>query len=134
MSESLSTSVAAPERARTEIENLQGTWRAIAGQRWAELRITGNAFTFRFEEGDRYVGTLEVRPEDQPTAMDMIIAEGPSHHRGLTTLCIYELEGDEMRWCPSDPGSYRRPAQFASYFNQRALCLLFQRDFTDSHL
>ena len=81
-------------------ERLQGVWNFITGRRKVQLYITGDHFTAKFSNGEVYVGTFEVDPTKKPKAMDMTVAEGPERYKGLTTRCIYALDGEHLVWCP----------------------------------
>jgi uncharacterized protein (TIGR03067 family) len=96
---------------------------SVAGPKEARLLIAGNRFTFEFIGGDLYMGTFKLTPGQ----MDMQIEEGPREHAGRNSLCIYHLEGGVLRWCPSRPGSARRPESFPDVHDPRYLSLVFQR-------
>jgi uncharacterized protein (TIGR03067 family) len=96
---------------------------SVAGPKEARLLIAGNRFTFEFIGGDLYMGTFKLSSGQ----MDMVIEEGPREHIGRNSLCIYHLEGGVLRWCPSRPGSSRRPDSFPDVHDQRYLSLVFQR-------
>jgi uncharacterized protein (TIGR03067 family) len=95
----------------------------VAGPKEARLLIAGNRFTFEFIGSDLYMGTFKLSPGQ----MDMVIEEGPRDHVGRNSLCIYHLEGGVLRWCPSRPGSSRRPDSFPDVDDPRYLSLVFQR-------
>jgi uncharacterized protein (TIGR03067 family) len=116
------------QRARAELELLQGPWFSVLGRRQAELLIAGGHFTIRFEDDIIYMGTFELDPDARPRAMDMRIDEGPASHKGKTALCIYELTGDTLRWCVARPGSKERLAGFPSEYNANYLYLAFRRE------
>jgi uncharacterized protein (TIGR03067 family) len=96
---------------------------SVAGPKEARLLIAGNRFTFEFIGGDLYMGTFKLAPGQ----MDMVIEEGPREYAGRNSLCIYHLEGGVLRWCPSRPGSSRRPESFPDVHDPRYLSLVFQR-------
>jgi hypothetical protein len=77
-----------------------------------------------FVGGDIYMGTFEITPGQ----MDMHIEEGPPEHAGRFSMCIYQLEGGVLRWCPGRPGSDKRPSAFPDVDDQRYLSLVFRRD------
>jgi uncharacterized protein (TIGR03067 family) len=109
-------------------ERLQGAWNFVSGHREAQLQIRGEQFTVRFKHGDVYVGTFALDATARPKTMDMHIAEGPERHRGKTALCIYQLDGDHLIWCPSNPGSGDRLRAFPAEDDCEHLCLIFRRD------
>jgi uncharacterized protein (TIGR03067 family) len=109
-----------------EIGQIQGLWVSVAGRRPAEFRIQGRRFTVWFADGDLYTGDLDVVIDERPRTMLMRIADGPPRHKGKVALCIYELEGDLMRWCPAEPGADDPPADFPAVDDPRHLCTVFR--------
>ncbi|HJZ60196.1 MAG TPA: hypothetical protein VKE74_34960, partial [Gemmataceae bacterium] len=105
---------AAVPKTRFDLEQLQGAWTSVAGPCEARLLVAGSRFTFEFVGGDIYMGILELAPGPGPQHMDMRIEEGPPGDRGQVALCIYQVEGGVLRWCPFKPGSGRRLAAFPS--------------------
>jgi uncharacterized protein (TIGR03067 family) len=81
----------------------------------------------RFQGGDTYLGTFRLGPDQQPKAMDVRIDEGPARHRGKIARCIYELDGDDLRWCPAEPGVEERPPAFPPENSPKHLCVRFRR-------
>ncbi len=112
----------------TDLEQLQGAWVSVSGRRPAEFIISGYLFAVRFRDGDTYLGTFRLGPEERPRTMDMRIDEGPAHHRGKIARCIYELDGDTLRWCPAEPGVEERLKDFPSENAPRYLCMRFRRE------
>ena len=114
----------------TDLQHLQGTWVSAAGRREAELLVAGRLFTFRFKDGDVYMGAFWLDPSRAPRAMDMRIDEGPGQHRGKVALCVYEVDGDQLRWCPTEPGTTQRLTDFPSRDDPKYLSLVFRRSRT----
>jgi uncharacterized protein (TIGR03067 family) len=114
--------------ARTDLERLQGAWVTVAGRRPGLLLIAGHAFAIHFRDGDIYMGSLDVEPDEQPRLMHMRIGEGPLRHRGEIAPCIYEVDGDELRWCAAEPGSEVRLTAFPPVEDRRYLCMVFRRE------
>jgi uncharacterized protein (TIGR03067 family) len=112
----------------TDLQRLQGTWSCVSGWRPAELVVSDYLFAVRFQSGDTYLGLFRLGPDAQPRTMDMRIDEGPPRHRGKIARCIYELDGDILRWCPALPGDEQRPTRFAAADDRRHLCLTFRRE------
>lgn len=119
----------APSRSRTQsdLDLLQGAWRTVAGRRHARLLIAGQRFTFEIEDGDIYMGTIFLDDEASPKQMDMLVEEGPAHVKGLIALCIFHVDGDVLRWCPTKPGSDRRLRGFPSVEDDRYLSLVLKK-------
>lgn len=111
-----------------ELERLQGAWTSIAGRRAAELFVAGQHFTARFLDGDLYMGTFELHPEQHPSIMVMHIDEGPAKHRGKNAWCIYDVVDDILRWCPAEPGSGERLIAFPAVTDCRYLSTVFRHE------
>jgi uncharacterized protein (TIGR03067 family) len=107
----------------SDLELIQGVWMSVAGPREARLLIAGSRFTFEFAGGDLYMGTFKLAKGQ----MDMVIEEGPREHKGRSSLCIYQIDGGVLRWCPGRPGSTRRPESFPDVDDARFLSLVFRR-------
>ena len=114
--------------ARKDKERLQGTWNFLSGIREAQMLIAGDHFTIKFKNGDIYVGTYALDPTTKPKMMDMTISEGPDKHRGKTSLIIYELDGDNLIWCPAEPGTGNRLRAFPPEEDTQHLCIIFRRE------
>jgi len=112
---------------RGDLEALQGAWESIAGRREAAFLVSGYRFTVHFTDGDIYMGRFTIDSSAWPKRMEICIEEGPTAHRGLSALCIYELDGDKLNWCTAGPGQNHRPESFPPEDDLRYLCLLFQR-------
>src|SRR5262249_23298555 len=114
--------------ARTDLERLQGAWVTVAGRRPALLLIAGHAFAIHFRGGDIYGGGRAAGPEERPGLMHTRTGGGPPRHRGEIAPCIYEGEGDELRWCGAEPGSEVRLTAFPPVEDRRYLCMVFRRE------
>jgi uncharacterized protein (TIGR03067 family) len=116
-----------PWQGRSDVERLQGAW-ASAGRRRAVFLVSGMHFAIHFSNGDIYMGQFEVDPTMRPRVMLVRVEEGPPHHKGQTALCIYEFEGDTLRWCTSGPGRTDQPTGFPSEDDPNHLFLVFRRE------
>lgn len=110
-----------------DLQRLQGTWVTVAGRREAELLVAGKLFTFRFKDGEVYMGAFWLDPRGRPRSMDMRIDEGPAKHRAKVALCVYELDGAYLRWCPTEPGTIQRLTDFPAEDDPTHLSLVFHR-------
>jgi len=108
-------------------ERLQGAWHFVTGRRKVQLLIIGDQFTARFNNGEVYVGTIDLDPTKKPKAMDMTVTDGPERHKGQVARCIYALDGDHLVWCPNEPGAGDRPKAFPPTESQQFLCVVFRR-------
>jgi uncharacterized protein (TIGR03067 family) len=112
-----------------EVEKkLQGTWIVRVGRWNCQLHFAAHNFVLRFANGDIYLGIYTVDPTATPGAMEMTVEDGPDHYRGLTALCLYELDGETLRWRPNEPGHPDRHAEFTSAGDQRWPTLVLRRD------
>ncbi len=114
--------------ARTDLERLQGAWTSVEGRRDAELLIAGSLYAIKFVDGKIYMGTFDLDADERPPCMLMRVDEGPIKHKGKFAPCIYELDGDTLRWCPVEPGSDERLGGFPPVDDDRYLCLVFRRE------
>jgi uncharacterized protein (TIGR03067 family) len=128
MATSTLTDVGTATEVLTDLEQLQGVWVSASGRRAAELVISGYLYAFRFTDGDTYLGTFRLGPDDRPRTMDMRIDEGPARHRGKIARCIYVWEGELLRWCPAEPGTEERLAAFPPEEDHRYLLMTFRRE------
>jgi len=110
-----------------DTQALQGAWRCVAGRRAAVFLVAGSRFTLHFEDGVIYMGTFTLGGDGWPCQMDVRIDEGPAKHRGQVALCIYEFDGDTLRWCTASPGQADRPTAFLER-DPLHLSLVFRRD------
>lgn len=113
---------------RSEVEALQGAWVTIAGRREAEFLVCGQQIAVHFADGDIYMGTFELGMTTCPHTMDVRITAGPVHHVGQTARCIYELDGDTVRWCTAGPGVKDRLTRIPSADESPYLSLVLRRE------
>jgi uncharacterized protein (TIGR03067 family) len=113
---------------RNELEILQGAWSFASGRRHVELLIAGNNFAVKFKNGPLYMGTFRIDAEQKPKTMDMLVQEGPERHRWKTALCIYDVDGDTLRWCASEPGRRERLEDFPPEDHLAYYCTQFRRE------
>jgi len=112
----------------SDLERLQGAWVCVSERRQAEFLICGNRFTVHFTHGDIYMGTFELDGAVQPRTMIVRIEEGQRQHKGQTAFCIYEFDGEHLRWCTAGPGNSERLAGFPTDQDSQYLHLVFRRD------
>ncbi len=111
-----------------EKNRLHGTWVYVSGRWPAHLFFAGDHFTVHFENRATYMGTFTVDPTRSPAAMDMTVEEGPEQYKGRTALCIYNLDGDWLWWCPNEPGSNERLPTFPLHGEGKYPTLVFRRE------
>ena len=110
------TGAAAPEekKAKSDKEQLQGTWVAVSGERlgekmnefqlknWEEMIFKDDQFTR--EGSEKREGTYTIDPGQTPKAIDLLI-------NGKTWPGIYELKGTALKLAF---GLKDRPTEFTS--------------------
>src|SRR5207244_3615460 len=92
--------------------NLQGTWAAEKDGKKAEMTFTKDMFSIVFDGEKKFQGTFKTDASKTPKHIDMKITEGDKY-QGMTALCIYEIDGDTLKWCANEPGKDTRPTAFA---------------------
>jgi uncharacterized protein (TIGR03067 family) len=112
----------------TYLDLLQGAWVTVSGRRRAEFLVCGTQVTVHFADGEIYMGSLTIDPYARPAAMDIRIDEGPQKHRGKIALCVYEVDGDTLRWCTAGPGQLARPDGVFAEKDRYHLSLVFRRE------
>jgi uncharacterized protein (TIGR03067 family) len=117
-----------PVSSRNELEMLQGAWSFVSGRQHVDLLIAGNNFAAKYKNGPLYMGTFRIDPDQNPKTMDMLVQEGPEKHRWKTALCIYEVNGNTLRWCPSEPGRRDRLEDFPPEDHLAYYCTLLRRE------
>jgi len=117
-------------------QQLQGDWRAHSDDKSATLAVFGNELTFHHgdefitREGDRVVlsGVFRVDPTAKPQVIDLIILRSPNGKKnGQTLRGIYEVNGDELRWCSGAPNR-TRPHEFAAREGSTQIVVTLKRE------
>jgi len=121
---------------RRDMELLQGTWVVVSleenGKAWPaewvkkaqySLVIKGNTLTWKTEGKIREARAFTIEPDKKPKAIDVADAPG----RNLKPYVgIYEVKGDTMRICESDPG-VARPTEFVTKCGSDLTYYVFER-------
>lgn len=101
---------------------LQGTWQSVSEEmrggpapgdpRDHQMIFSGD--TFKLVEGEKVLirGTFTVDPTKSPKVMELVVTEGAGPDPEAKALGIYELTGDELKWCVAEPGADARPEKF----------------------
>lgn len=120
--------LAPPEpRTSTDLDLIQGSWVTVAGHRDSRLLIAGRRFAFEFVGGEVFFGTFSLDVSASPRRMDMLLEEAPDEDRGKLAHCIYQIDGDVLRWCPTKPGSLKRLAAFPSVDDHKYFSMVFRQ-------
>jgi uncharacterized protein (TIGR03067 family) len=112
------------EAAKKDLEAMKGIWTVVSaekdGKKISEEALQG--FTVTYDGKGKAVaqregiiffrGTIRLDPTKKPKTMDSTqMLEGDS--KGKIYPAIYEINGDTMRVCSTDPGK-ARPTEFSS--------------------
>jgi uncharacterized protein (TIGR03067 family) len=95
---------------------LQGTWEAEKDGKKLTLTFAKKEFTV-IMNGEKVTGTFKTDGKKNPKEIDMSVVDAEGQHaayKGKTSLGIYELKGDTLRWCAAEPGMDRRPTEFTN--------------------
>src|SRR5476649_1503635 len=102
-------------------KDLDGTWeqtavahdgeeQAAAGGDKLVVTIMGDSITFTVGK-DVETGKLKIDASKKPKVADLVPGNGPQ--KGITIPGVYEIKGDELRVCSSNPGK-DRPTELSS--------------------
>jgi uncharacterized protein (TIGR03067 family) len=103
-------------------KDLDGTWEVVSTVRDGKemepqtkgivLTIKGESVTVKVGEVS-HEATIKIKadPSKTPRTLDLMPKEGPQ--KGMTMKAIYEVKGDELKFCHGDPEA-ERPTELAS--------------------
>jgi uncharacterized protein (TIGR03067 family) len=117
---------------------LKGTWTAVTAEKGGQEQADAGDHTLTFD-GDTFTisrkgqtflkGTFKVDETQKPKTIDMEIKESPKEeHKGKTVLGIYELDGDNLKWCAANPGATERPKSFKTEAGSDLLLVTLKRE------
>jgi len=91
---------------------LDGTWITEQDGKKIELRFAKGEFTA--EVGGKTIkGMYKTDAKKTPKEMDITFKDSDPKIDGKTALCIYEVDGDTLKWAANDPGRGNpRPKEF----------------------
>jgi uncharacterized protein (TIGR03067 family) len=124
----LFVSAAAPKPAAgktaSDQKAIQGTWQPIKSEMRGsptpgdvrEQRMVFSGDRFKLVEGDKVLirGTFTLDDSKKPKVMEMRVSEGAGGDAEAPVHGIYELDGDNLKWCAAEPGSAAGPEKFES--------------------
>jgi uncharacterized protein (TIGR03067 family) len=97
----------------TENATLEGRWSGYENGQTEKITIefTGNRFAhWDAQNNELGSGTFVVNDTVQPKQMDLTFEKITApQYVGKVALAIYELNGDELKFAGSEPGSTQRP-------------------------
>jgi uncharacterized protein (TIGR03067 family) len=113
---------------------IQGTWKMVSRESRGQSRdAEGSKMVFKgdrfqmIKDGDvKIEGTFKIDPATKPRSIDMKVEKATDdvHVETKTSLGIYELNGDDLRWCADEPGHETRPTEFSSQAEGHMLVVL----------
>lgn len=82
---------------------LIGTWKADFEGQTLQLTFKKKGFTALTPKGTTVKGSWTTDDKQSPKHLDVMIKSGDEDVNGKTALCIYEIDGDKLKWCANDP-------------------------------
>jgi uncharacterized protein (TIGR03067 family) len=108
------------EAVKKELKKFEGTWTMVSAERNGaqapeeaikNIRVIIKGDKFTIKEGDRTVeGTMVLDPSKKPRAYD---ATGTQNGKKMSTVGIYEFDGDTLKVCYTPEGG-ERPKEFTT--------------------
>jgi uncharacterized protein (TIGR03067 family) len=122
------------DSAKKEAEKLAGTWlpekAELAGEKFPDeirksMKLVLKDTNYKVTVGERVdEGTVQLRPDKKPKAMDITGTKGPNKDR--TMLAIYELDGDLLKVCYALKGN-TRPTEFKTQAGTQLFLVTYKR-------
>jgi uncharacterized protein (TIGR03067 family) len=101
---------------------IQGTWQSFKEEmrggpapgdpRDHQMIFSGE--NFKLVDGDNVLlrGSFKLDASKTPKVVEMVVSEGAGGDPEAPVHGIYELKGDELKWCAAEPGSKNGPDKF----------------------
>jgi uncharacterized protein (TIGR03067 family) len=135
----LGTALATAQETRTDLDKLQGTWRAVdqeikgkkVGEKQFEkialtLTIAGSKYTEKMMGETSEEGTFKLTTDKNPKQMDIHIGSGKD--KGKTQLALFKLEGDTLFVAISPAESTERPTSLSTGPDSKFVVQIFRRE------
>lgn len=119
---------------------LQGTWAPVSSEsggnpdaedEYKQYRLTfdGDGYTVRRSGDVAIKGTFTLDGAQTPKRIDMLIAECENEaDKGKTLKGIYEVKGEDLKWCFAPPDAGERPTEFATKAGSDHIFATFKRE------
>ena len=120
---------------------LRGTWAPVSSEsggnadaedefKQYRLILDGDSFTIQKSGNLMLKGTVKLNPLTTPRQIDMEITECPDNpdDKGKALTGIYEVSGDDLKWCFAPPGGTDRPKEFVSRSGTDHILATFKRE------
>ena len=120
---------------------LQGTWQCVSseidGEKQPDDEVKPYTLVFDGEKmtvnkaGERVMkGSVKLDPAQSPRHIDFKLEENPNNPDdvGKTLPGIYELSGDELKWCFTLPDRSERPKDFKTEAGSSRVSAVLKRE------
>lgn len=127
------------KKPKTDLDQFQGSWSIVGveqdGMKVPREMLSDQVITF---EKDKYVlkakgidrvveeGTNKLDPSKTPKAIDVKIEKGMD--KGKDQLGIYQIDGDDLKLCFSQPGAKERPTEFKTTEDDHFILFTLKRE------
>jgi uncharacterized protein (TIGR03067 family) len=132
---------AADAEKKDAAKSVEGTWKVTSlevngetqgADEAAQYTLVFAADKFTVDRGGQRImkGTLTVDAAASPARMDLKLEENADHPEdvGKTLAGIYEVTGEEMRWCFGLPAGAERPADFKTSQDSGRVLAVMKRE------
>jgi uncharacterized protein (TIGR03067 family) len=122
--------------AKTDLKAIQGAWQVVEVAtadglvpadeiKGAKVTIKDNKLTLEGLDKEKKEFTFKLDPSTKPKSVDLISLDGT--FKGQTTLGIYALDGDSLKFCLGNQESKVRPKAFKADKESDLLVLSLKR-------
>ena len=116
-------------------DQLEGTWQVVQlesggekapenGLKEMQVVLTKDTLSIQLSPARKQLGTYKADATRKPKAIDLMPTVGPD--KGKTLAGIYQLDGDNLKLCFSEPGE-ERPRAFATKKGSAGMCMTLKR-------
>ena len=121
--------------AKTELKKLEGVWQITSGEKDGKsidsikrdkVTVSRDNFTVHHDGKVEFTATIKLYPNKKPKAVDLRITS--EKHKGKTVLGIYELNGDDLKFCITEAGAKSRPTDFSAKPGTDYLAVVLKRE------
>jgi uncharacterized protein (TIGR03067 family) len=120
---------------------LQGTWQCTSSEmdgdkqpddevKPYQVSVSGDKLTVTKSGSTVIKGTMTLASAEKPRQLDLKIEEDANNadNVGKTMVGIYELKGDDLKWCFTLPDRSERPKEFKSEQGSSRINATFKRE------
>jgi RNA polymerase sigma factor (sigma-70 family) len=120
---------------KAEREKLQGTWMPASaesegqtkdgGSDHERLKIDGDTLFVMDQAQIAMKATIKLDASKSPMEMDFVFEEGK--FAGKTALVIYMWDGENLKFCATEPGTDQRPTAFKTEAGDKRMMMVLKR-------